>query len=113
MSSNIQLFNTDCMEAMASMKDKQFDLAIVDPPYGIGADEAQNDAALSRIKANGLSKAGRGWKLYKDSEWDKSIPSEYYWQELFRTSKEQIVFGGNYTRKEYFYPTKHGMYSLE
>ena len=84
------------MEAMASMKDKQFDLAIVDPPYGIGADEAQNDAALSRIKANGLSKAGRGWKLYKDSEWDKSIPSEYYWQELFRTSKEQIVFGGNY-----------------
>ena len=66
------------------------------PPYGIGADKAQNNTALSRIKAQGKSKAGRGWKLYHDTDWDNEKPNAEYWQELFRVSKNQIVWGGNY-----------------
>lgn len=68
-------YNMDCMDGMKEFPDKYFDLAIVDPPYGIGADEVQNNAAEQRIKANGNTKAGRGWKLYKQTEWDKDIPS--------------------------------------
>jgi site-specific DNA-methyltransferase (adenine-specific) len=93
---NIKLYNADCMEVMKTFKDKQFSLAIVDPPYGIGADKAQNAAAAQREKANGKSKAGRGWKAYKETEWDNEIPSAEYWQELMRVSKNQIVWGGNY-----------------
>ncbi len=63
----IHLYNQDCMEAMASMKDNQFDLAIVDPPYGINI-----------------------------AHWDKNIPTSEYFSELFRVSKEQIIWGANY-----------------
>ena len=49
--------NEDNMQLMARYEDNHFDLAIVDPPYGIGADKAQNSAAESRKKANGKSKA--------------------------------------------------------
>ncbi len=93
---NITLYNADCMEVMKTFKDKQFSLAIIDPPYGIGADKAQNAAAAQREKANGKSKAGRGWKAYKETGWDNEIPSAEYWQELMRVSKNQIVWGGNY-----------------
>ena len=93
---NIKLYNGDCMDVMKTFKDKQFSLAIVDPPYGIGADRAQNNAAMQRIKAEGKSKAGRGWKLYADTDWDNETPNDEYWQELFRVSKNQIVWGGNY-----------------
>ena len=65
---NITLYNDDCMEVMKTFKDKQFSLAIVDPPYGIGMDKAQNAAAAQREKANGKSKAGRGWKAYKETD---------------------------------------------
>ena len=82
----ITLYNADCMEVMKTFKDKQFDLAIVDPPYGIGADKAQNAAAAR----------GGGWKAYKETDWDNEIPSAEYWQELMRVSKNQIVWGGNY-----------------
>jgi site-specific DNA-methyltransferase (adenine-specific) len=91
-----KIHNQDCLEAMKLMQDNQFDLAIVDPPYGIGADKAQNSAAKSRIKANGKSKAGRGWKDYKETNWDNEIPKEKYFIELQRVSKNQIVWGGNY-----------------
>jgi site-specific DNA-methyltransferase (adenine-specific) len=92
----ITITNEDNMELMARYPDKYFDLAIVDPPYGIGADEAQNNAAEQRIKANGKSKAGKGYKLYKKSEWDNDIPNAEYFKELQRVSKNQIVWGGNY-----------------
>ena len=94
--SSINIYNSGCMLAMKDMPDNAYDLAIVDPPYGIGADKAQNQAAESRIKAQGKSKAGRGWKQYKDTEWDKDIPKKEYWNNLFRVSKNQIVCGGNY-----------------
>jgi len=90
------VFNEDCVQGLKRFPDNYFDLAIVDPPYGIGADKAQNNAALSRIKAEGKSKAGRGWKLYHETDWDNETPTAEYWAELFRVSKNQIVWGGNY-----------------
>ena len=91
-----EVYLEDCVTALKRFNDNHFDLAIVDPPYGIGADKAQNNAAMQRIKADGKSKAGRGWKLYADTDWDNETPDAEYWQELFRVSKNQIVWGGNY-----------------
>ena len=88
--------NEDNMIMMARYPDNYFELSIVDPPYGIGADKAQNAAAESRKKANGKSKAGRGWKEYKVSDWDNETPIDEYFKELFRISKKQIIWGGNY-----------------
>ena len=79
----IEYFNEDCMAGMARYSDKYFDLAIVDPPYGIGANKMQ--------LGNGKRKIHRG----KD-DWDKEPPSEEYFNELFRVSKSQIIWGGNY-----------------
>lgn len=93
---NIHITNEDNMELMARYDDNHFDLAIVDPPYGIDADKKQNQAAASRIKANGKSKSGRGWKQYKSTSWDSEIPKEEYFKELFRVSNKQIIWGGNY-----------------
>ena len=83
----------DCMEAMKGMSDNQFDLAIVDPPYGIGADKAQNAGGKKW-----------GYKKYKETDWDKDIPTPEYFKQLFRISKNQIVWGGNYMT-EYLKPS--------
>ena len=79
----IDLNNQDCLEAMRQMADNQFDLAIVDPPYGLG------DAVVN---------SGGRFKRYenKNGNWDKDIPSQEYFDELFRISKNQIIWGGNY-----------------
>jgi site-specific DNA-methyltransferase (adenine-specific) len=74
------------MEFMRSCKDNQFDLAVVDPPYGIGA------SSVSFI--NGTSKSKKPY--YKEKCWDKETPNKYYFHELKRVSKNQIVWGGNY-----------------
>jgi site-specific DNA-methyltransferase (adenine-specific) len=86
----------DNMALMARYPDGYFDLAIVDPPYGIGADQAQNGAAESRKKAKGKSKAGRGWKEYRATNWDDEVPKDEYFKELFRVSERQVIWGGNY-----------------
>tara|TARA_R100001086_G_scaffold61563_1_gene28517 strand:- start:133 stop:738 length:606 start_codon:yes stop_codon:yes gene_type:complete len=78
------IYNQDCMEAMKEMTDNQFDLAIVDPPYGI-----------NRLHSGGMPKSS-GFKKWKRKEWDKKIPSKEYFYELFRVSKNQIIWGGNY-----------------
>ena len=78
--SNINLHLGDCLEAMKEMPDNTYDLAIVDPPYGIGMDGG---------------KIGKGKKLTKKN-WDSSPPSNDYFLELFRVSKNQIIWGGNY-----------------
>jgi site-specific DNA-methyltransferase (adenine-specific) len=101
-----EVYLEDCVTALKRYPDNHFDLAIVDPPYGIGADKAQNNAALSRIKAEGKSKAGRGWKLYHETDWDNETPTAEYWDELFRVSKNQIVWGGNYFTE--YLPPKMG-----
>ena len=92
----MKITNEDNMELMARYEDNYFDLAVVDPPYGINADKAQNKAAESRIKANGKNKSGRGWKQYRLTNWDNEIPTNKYFEELFRVSKKQIIWGGNY-----------------
>jgi site-specific DNA-methyltransferase (adenine-specific) len=81
----ITITNEDNMLLMARYPDNYFDLAIVDPPYGIGADKAQN-------KIGGKY----GYKKYKETDWDSSIPNIEYFNELKRISKNQIVWGGNY-----------------
>lgn len=67
MSSNIQLFNMDCMEAMKEMPDKFYDLAIVDPPYGIGA---SNYVRGGTQYGNSKAKC----KIYEKKDWDASPP---------------------------------------
>lgn len=79
----IQLFNGDCLEAMKKMKDDAFELAICDPPYGIGISNSN--------KLTGSSK-----KEYKIKDWDNQIPSQEYFKELKRVSKNQIIWGANY-----------------
>jgi len=76
----IEYFNEDCMVGMARYPDKYFDLAIVDPPYGID-----------------INSSGRlGHYGGKGKTWDSCIPNEEYFKELQRVSKNQIIWGGNY-----------------
>ena len=79
------VYNEDCVEGLKRFSDNHFDLAIVDPPYGIDwMQQIQNP----NTKAN--------WKQYENKEWDKQTPTDEYWEQLFRVSKNQIVWGGNY-----------------
>ena len=79
----IDLKNMDCLEAMKQMDDNQFDLAIVDPPYGIG------DFRSKESK-----------KHHKKINWNNTIPQDDYFKELHRVSKNRIVFGVNYYQKQ-------------
>ncbi len=91
--SKINLHHIDCMEYMASLPDKAFDLAIVDPPYGIGWDgEKAGMAENSSAKWKAPPTANR----YVKKEWDKGAPPMEYFDELRRVSREQIIWGGNY-----------------
>lgn len=82
----IELYNEDCMELMKRYPDNHFELAIVDPPYGIGEDGKKNH---SRGK---LSKP----KFYADKNWDNSPPIKEYFAELQRVSRNQIIWGANH-----------------
>lgn len=85
-----ELKQMDCMEYMRQFPDKFFDLACVDPPYGIGAGKMT------------LGK-GKRKKYSPGKDWDNSIPDDTYFDELQRISKDQIIWGGNYF---YLPPTK-------
>lgn len=74
------VYNMDCMEYMRTLPDKVFDLAVVDPPYGIDITES---GRLKKYNAN-------------NNKWDNKAPDENYFSELFRVSKNQIIWGGNY-----------------
>jgi len=87
---NVELINIDCMEYMAGLDDNAFDLAIVDPPYGIGADKKNSGKKLQSKKSASLS------KYYGNQEWDLDVPNEEYFIELMRVSKNQIIWGANY-----------------
>ena len=78
---NIELLHIDCMEYMNGLPDKAFDLAIVDPPYGID---------------RGETFGGKNWKEYEKKDWDKSPPPADYFKELKRVSINQIIWGANY-----------------
>ena len=81
----MNITNEDNMKLMGRYEDNHFDLAIVDPPYGIDW--------MNQVKN---PNEGKNWKKYQNKEWDKKIPNNLYFKELFRVSKNQIVWGGNY-----------------
>ena len=82
------VYNEDCVAGMKRYADKHFDLAIVDPPYGIGAG---NVNFINRNTANKNAEI-----IYRINDWDKTRPDKIYFEELRRISKNQIVWGGNY-----------------
>ena len=88
----IQITNECNMELMSRYEDNHFDLAIVDPPYGINQDKVQE--GLSNKK--GFTKNAGTYKEYHKTEWDNEVPDLKYFTELQRVSKNQIVWGGNY-----------------
>ena len=73
-----QAFCMDCMELMRALPDKAVEIAVVDPPYGIG------------ISSNPVRQA------HAKKQWDNGTPTDEYFKELFRVSKNQIIWGGNY-----------------
>ena len=75
-----RLYNMDCMEGMKQFPDKYFELAIVDPEYGINITES---GRLKKYNAN-------------KTKWDNAPPDDTYFKELFRVSQNQIIWGGNY-----------------
>jgi site-specific DNA-methyltransferase (adenine-specific) len=76
--SKIELHNVDCLPFMKQFEDNHFDLAIVDPPYGVGVTKNK------RLNNN------------SNNDWDSAIPNAEYFKELKRVSKNQIIWGGNY-----------------
>jgi site-specific DNA-methyltransferase (adenine-specific) len=81
-------YNGDCMDLLKQTPDKYYDLCIVDPPYGIGASSGASTNGTMRKKiTSGKIKGG---------DWDDKIPTAEYFEQLFRVSKNQIIWGGNY-----------------
>ena len=77
----INIYNEDCLEAIKKLEDNSYDLAIVDPPYGIGD------------KMRGTRTMGQ---QMKEKDWNNDIPPKEYFLQLFRVSKNQIIWGSNY-----------------
>jgi site-specific DNA-methyltransferase (adenine-specific) len=87
------VYNEDCVEGLKRYADNHFDLAIVDPPYGIG------------FSSKKQSNFGKGGINHEYKGWDEEIPKAEYWEQLFRVSKNQIVWGANYMT-EYLKPSR-------
>ena len=83
----IEITNEDNMELMARYEDNHFDLAIVDPPYGIARDGQEETFTKNRKHKR---------KHHKQKQWDNAIPTKEYFDELKRVSKNQIIWGANY-----------------
>jgi site-specific DNA-methyltransferase (adenine-specific) len=84
---NVTLHHMDCMELMKQYPDNHFDLAIVDPPYGI-----KRDGQTETFTKNPKHKR----KHFENKGWDADIPNKEYFYELNRVSKNQIIWGANY-----------------
>lgn len=108
-----QLYNMDCMEVMKQFPDKYFELAIVDPPYGInapnmtmGTNKTRNkggypgESTADRLRKGRLNQGSGKLKNRAlntmNCDWDFNPPTEEYFKELFRISNNQIIWGGNY-----------------
>ena len=87
---NLTLVNADCMQILKDLPDNYADLACVDPPYGINANQ-MNMGSRATVKPN-------------KKKWDEAPPSEEYFRELQRISSNQIIWGGNYFRS--IWPTR-------
>ena len=96
----IEVLNEDCMEVMSRYPDKYFDLAVVDPPYGI-EENGQRNISGNRPTAKWRNPIIQVYKTFNDSK----IPESEYFVELKRVSKNQIIWGGNYFT-EYLEPSK-------
>ena len=84
----IEITNEDCMDLLKRTPDNFYDLSICDPPYGLGKRLSQR---------GGKHKNTKFAVLYENSsQWDNEVPNEEYFKELFRVSKNQIIWGGNY-----------------
>jgi len=90
-----EVYLEDCVTSLKRYSDNYFDVAIVDPPYGIGVSKTKHH------QNNTIDKI----TTYNAKQWDNATPTAEYWNELFRVSKNQIVWGGNYFT-EYLTPTK-------
>jgi DNA modification methylase len=90
----VTLYLGDCREILPTLG--KVDAVVTDPPYGIGADSAAASAAMQRIKADGKSKAGRGWKFYGESDWDRERPPPSLFHLILEASENHIIWGGNY-----------------
>jgi len=91
----------DCMDFMKQIPDNYFCLSVVDPPYGINAPmmsatPCQRKGGMQRLNGGGVKFKNRVLNTAKKIEWDYQIPSDEYFIELFRVSKNQIIWGGNY-----------------
>lgn len=86
--------NVDCMEYMRTLPDKAFDLAIVDPPYGIGEDGGKSRSKFVTQKNGNRLYVEDGH--YEKTGFDIAPPRQVFFNELFRVSKAQIIWGANY-----------------
>ena len=86
----LTITNEDNMQLMARYPDKYFDLAIVDPPYGIDVDNREDHGKKRSKKSASKSKD------YAKKGWDSEVPKIEYFKQLFRVSKNQIIWGVNY-----------------
>ena len=85
---SINLHLGDCLEAMRDMPDNSYELAIVDPPYGIGFSAYERGGSSQKTRKR-FTKSGK-------KNWDSDIPNDEYFMQLNRISKNRIVWGGNY-----------------
>lgn len=89
-----EVFNQDCLEGMKQYPDKYFELAIVDPPYGLGLD------MVTDVDSNARQNRRNGSVVkHEKKDWNNAIPGPEYFEELHRVSKEQIIWGCNYYAK--------------
>jgi len=84
--STSEVYNMDCMELLRQTPDKYYSLCVVDPPYGLGKRLSDGGGKLKNTPMV---------ELYREKDWDV-LPDYAYWTELFRVSKNQIIFGANY-----------------
>jgi site-specific DNA-methyltransferase (adenine-specific) len=89
---NINIYHGDCMEFMKDKPAKSYELCIVDPPYGIGADVKNNGKNSDRHEKTSLAKIN----IYKKTNWDNFVPNNNYFENLYNISIKQIIWGANY-----------------
>jgi site-specific DNA-methyltransferase (adenine-specific) len=87
---NMTIHNADCMEVMKNYEDNYFDLAVVDPPYGIDEDGMKKRTSPSRPNSYD------NYKKHKKKNWDKSPEGSDYFVELLRVCRNVIIFGANH-----------------